>query len=33
MSPLYDFSDERRFERSGYALSIYRMTPRASSRQ
>jgi hypothetical protein len=33
MSPLYDFSDERRFERNGYALSIYRMTPRASSRQ
>jgi hypothetical protein len=28
LSPLYDFRDERRFDRNGYSLSTYRLLPR-----
>jgi len=33
LGPLYEFRDERRFERHGYAISVYRMTPRALAQQ
>jgi hypothetical protein len=33
LTPLYEFRDEQRFERHGYAISVFRMTPRASAQQ
>ncbi len=33
LKPLYEFRDQRRFERDGYAISVYRMTPRAPVQQ
>jgi len=30
---LYEFRDERRFERDGYAISMYRMEFRSSAQQ
>jgi hypothetical protein len=33
MAPLYDFRDERHFERDGYAISLYRIVARAPARQ
>jgi hypothetical protein len=33
LNPLYEFRNERRFERDGYAISLYRMAARASSQQ
>ena len=33
LKPLYEFRDERRFERDGYAISMYRMEFRSSAQQ
>jgi hypothetical protein len=33
LKPLCEFRDERRFERDGYAISMYRMESRSSAEQ